>query len=58
MSILEQNTTNREQIDDITDKLEFGSNNSKKYDVEAIYDSMGYTTELKDNVPGSYYLVS
>ena len=57
MSLLEQDTTRKGQVDDETE-LD-ASDNSGEYKVEAIWDSAVYARELElGHLPGLYYLVS
>ena len=57
VSLLEQDTTRKEQVDKNVTKLEFDAGDSKEYKMEAIRDSAVYTMELKlDHLPGLYYL--
>ena len=58
MLLLEQDATKKEQIDKKVTKLEFKAGNSKKYKVEAIWDSAVYANKTKGQLPGLYYLVS
>ena len=59
MSLLEQDTTIKAQVDEKVKQIEFDtSNNSKEDKVEAIWDSMVYAKESKGHLPGLYYLVS
>ena len=56
MSLLEQNTIKKEQIEKVLE-LDAG-NNSEKYDMEAIWDSTIYANESESGyLPGLYYLV-
>ena len=58
VSLLEQDTTRKEQVDD-ENAMELDVDNSKKYKVEAIWDSAVYTRESESgHLPGLYYLVS
>ena len=57
MSLLEQGTTKKERIEKIWE-LDVGDN-SKKYKVEAIWDSAVYAMESESgHLPGLYYLVA
>ncbi len=61
MSLLEQDTTRKERVDEITSRLEFKNDgDGEEYEVEAICDSAVYTKELNSghHLPGLYYLVS
>ena len=60
MSLLEQDTTRKGQVDDKNNvvKLDTGDK-SGEYQVEVIWDSAVYAGELKSgHLPGLYYLVS
>ena len=61
MSLLEQDTIRKGQVDKKVKQMEFdtGNNNSGEYKVEAVWDSVVYTIESKSgHLPGLYYLVS
>lgn len=59
VSLLKQETTKKEQVDETTSWLEFeNDNNEKKYKVKAICDSMIYIKESKGHLPSFYYLIS
>ena len=59
VSLLEQDTTRKEQIDENVTELEFDAGDNKKYKIEAIWDSAIYTMKLElGNLPGLYYLVA
>ena len=59
MSLLEQDTTRKERIDENVTNVEFDAGNSKKYKMEAIRDSMVYAMELESgHLPSLYYLVA
>ena len=45
MSLLEQDTTRKGQVDKNATELDVSDNESKKYKVEAIYDSAVYARE-------------
>ena len=56
MSLLEQDTTKKEWVDEQVTELEAGD--SKKYEVEAIWDSAVYASKLElGQLLGLYYLV-
>ena len=59
MSLLEQNITRKKQMNELFLKPEpeFNASNNKKYEVEAIIDSIVYTKEAEGHLPGLYYLV-
>ena len=58
MSLLEQDTTRKGRVDDNETELDAGDN-SREYEVEAIWDSVVYTRKSEsDHLPGLYYLVS
>lgn len=55
---MKQDITKRRQVDEITARLKFDSNNDKKYKVEAICNSAIYAGESRDHLLSLYYLVS
>ena len=60
MSLLEQDTTKKGQVDEKVKQIEFDTskNNSGKYKVEVIWDSAVYVRESEPgHLPGFYYLV-
>ena len=58
VSLLEQDTTRKGQVDDENVELDAGDENGE-YEVEAIWDSEVYTRESESgHLPGLYYLVS
>ena len=56
--MLEWDTTRKERMDKKVTKLEFETGNSKKYEVEAIWNSAVYANKAKGHLPGLYYLVA
>ena len=61
VSLLEQDTTRKGQVDEEVRQMEFdaGDDESGEYEVEAIRDSAVYARELESgHLPGLYYLVS
>ncbi len=60
MSLLEQDTTKKGQLDQATSQLEFEGNSGdgEEYEVEAICNSAVYARESEGHLPGLYYLVS
>ena len=59
VSLLEQDTTKKQRIDENVTKLEFDARNSKKYEVEAIWDSAIYRMVLESgHLLSLYYLVA
>lgn len=59
MSLLEQNTNKKKQIDEITSQLEFQNYNNKKYKLEAICNGTIYAKVSKSgHLLGLYYLMS
>ena len=59
VSLLEQDTTRKERVDQWVKELELEAGDSKKYKVEAIWDSNVYASELESGqLPGLYYLVA
>lgn len=60
MSLLEQDITKKEQVDEMTSQIEFdnGKGKSDEYKVEAICNSTVYARESKrDHLQGLYYLI-
>ena len=61
MSLLEQNITKKEQIDktlpESEKELEFEAKSNKKYEVEAIIDSVVYGQQANNQTPSLYYLI-
>ena len=58
MSLLEQYTTKKRQVDKKVTKLDFVAGNSREYKVEAIWNSAVYANEVKSHLLGLYYLVA
>ena len=58
MSLLEQDTTKKEQVDKKITELEFEAGNREEYKVEAIHNSAVYAKEAEGHLPGLYYLVA
>ena len=59
MSLLEQDTTKNERVNEKVTKLDFEAGDSKEYEVEAIRDSAAYAMESKSgHLPELYYLVA
>ena len=59
MSLLEQDITRKERVDNRVTKLKFEAGNSEEYKVEIIWNSAVYASELEsDQLPGLYYLVA
>ena len=58
VSLLEQDTTKKERVDEKVTELDFEAGNSKEYEVEAIRDSAVYSRESEGHLPGLYYLVA
>ena len=58
VSLLENDTTKKKQIDKNATKLEFNVGNSEEYKVEAIRDSAIYVKESEDYLLGLYYLIA
>ena len=58
MSLLEQKTNRKERVDKKVTELDFKADNSKKYEVEIIWDSAVYANKVKSYLPGQYYLVA
>ena len=57
ISLLEQDTIKKEQVDKKFTELEFEAGASKKYKVEAIQDSTVNANKAKDYLPGLYYVI-
>lgn len=58
MSLLEQDTNRKREVDRDITKLDVNNNKSRKYKIEAIWDSAVYTKELKSGyLLGLYYLI-
>ena len=55
ISLLEQNTTKKKQVNDR--QLEFEDGNEKKYEINGIWDSVVYARESAGQLSGLYYLV-
>ena len=58
MSLLEQDTTRKERVDEKVTELDFEAGDSEEYEVEAIRDSAVYARESEGHLPGLYYLVA
>ena len=58
MSLLEQNTTRKERVDEKVTELDFEAGNSKEYQIEAIQNSAVYIWELEGHLPELYYLIA
>ena len=61
MSLVEQDTTRKRQLNKKIRQIEFdvGNNDSGEYKVEVIWDSIVYTRESESGyLPGLYYLIS
>ena len=59
MSMLEQDTTRKDRVDERVKELELEAGNSEEYDLEIIWDSAIYTTESESGqLPGLDYLVA
>ena len=60
MSLLEQDTTRKERVDEKTTQLEFeaGDGDGEEFEVEGIRDSAVYVGESEGQLLGLYYLVS
>lgn len=64
ISLLKHDIIKEGRVDKAKPRLEFdnskseGDGGSKKYKVEAIWNSAVYTKETEDYLPGLYYLVS
>ena len=59
MSLLEQNITKKERVEDNVTQLELEAGDNSEYKVEAIWDSAVYTRKSKaGHLLGLYYLIS
>ena len=59
MSLLEQNTTKKGRVDkNDASELDAGDNESEKYKVKAIWDSVVYARKSTSYLPRLHYLVS
>ena len=56
VSLLEQDTTKKGQVNDM--QLEFKAGDNKEYEVDGIWDSEVYARGSVGQLPGFYYLVS
>ena len=57
ISLLEQDTTKKERINNTQLDYEFEASNDEEYEVDGIWDSAVYTRESEEQLPGLYYLV-
>ena len=57
ISLLEQDTTKKKQVNDMQLNFEFEAGNNKEYEVEGIWDSAVYARESAGQLLGLYYLV-
>ena len=58
MSLLEQDIIKKERVDKKVTKLEFKVDDSKKYQVETIWDNIVYANKAKSHLLGLYYLLA
>ena len=58
VSLLEQDTTKKGQVNDTQLNFKFEAGNNKEYEVDGIRDSAVYARESAGQLPGLYYLVS
>ena len=58
VSLLEQDTTKKGQVNDTQLNFEFEAGDDKEYEVDGIRDSAVYARESAGQLPGLYYLVS
>ena len=61
MSLLEQDTTRKKEVDENVRQIDFdaGDNKGREYEVEAIRNSTVYARKSKaGHLPGLYYLIS
>ena len=54
VSLLEQDTTKKEQVDEKVTELDFKAGDSEEYEIEAIWDSAVYAKKLEGHLPGLY----
>ncbi len=58
LSLLEQDTTRKEWVNEMTFKLEFESDgDGEEYEIKAICDNAVYAKESEGHLPGLYYLI-
>ena len=57
ISLLEQDTTKKGQVNNTQLNFEFKTGNNKEYKVEDIWDSAVYARESAKQLPGLYYLI-
>ena len=55
--LLEQDIIRKRRVDEIMTELDIGNDDSRKYEVEAIWDNVIYVRESKSHLSGLYYLV-
>ena len=60
MLLLEQDTTRKGRVNKLVRQMEFNADDddSKKYKIEVIWDSVVYVRKSESHLPGLYYLVS
>ena len=58
VSLLEQDTTKKGQVNDMQLDFKFEAGDDKEYEVDGIRDSAVYARESAGQLPGLYYLVS
>ena len=62
MSLLEQDTTRKRQVDkalpELEKELEFKTGGNKEYKIKIIINNVVYSQEKNNQMPGFYYLVS
>lgn len=58
MSLLERDTTKKEQVNKKVTELKFKAGKSKEYKVKAIYNNGVYAKKTKVHLPGVYYLIT
>ena len=58
ISLLEQNTRKKGQVNDKSLNFEFETSDDKEYEIDGIWDSLVYAREsVTEQLPGLYYLV-
>ena len=58
VSLLEQEITKKERVDNKVPELDASNEHSKEYKVETIWDNGVYAKKSKRHLPGFYYLVA
>ena len=58
MSVLEQHSTKKGQVDETTSQIKLDKGDSKEYKVKAVCNSAVYASKSEGYLPGFYYFVS